>query len=297
MEVSIALAQYPITAFTTFEAWKKHCKSWVEDAVNKGAQLLVFPEYASMELTSLLEGNAKTELSLQLLALQQLLPSFKDHFSSLAEKHEVIIVAPSFPVQLENDFVNRTYVFSPKNEGFQDKWFMTRFEKEDWGISSLTKQISLFKTSWGIFGIQTCYDIEFPIGSHLLAANGALLIVSPSCTETIRGATRVHIGARARAMEQQIYVGVSQTIGEALWSPAVDINYGFAGIYASPDKTQPEEGILQQGVAQKAEWMVQTIKMSLNDQLREDGQVFNFKDSQSQFMTLSEEIKVQVFDI
>ncbi|MCC6703139.1 MAG: hypothetical protein IT221_16530 [Fluviicola sp.] len=101
-----------------------------------------------------------------------------------------------------------------------------------------------------------------------MAANSAKLILAPSCTETIRGATRVHIGARARAMEQQIYVGVAQTIGNAEWSLAVDINYGFAENYASPNKNQPEEG-----------------------------QVFNFKDAQYQFITPNEEISIQPFQL
>ncbi len=136
---------------------------------------------------------------------------------------------------------------------------MARFENEEWGISSIEKQISVFKADFGTFSIQTCYDIEFPIGSHLMAANGVQMILAPSCTVTIREATRVHIGARARAMEQQIYVGVAQTIGNSEWLPAVDINYGFKGIYASPDKNRHKED-----------------------------QVFNYKDAQGQFITLND---------
>lgn len=297
MEVTLALAQYPITFHQSIEDWKSHIESWVKAAAANGAQLIVFPEYGSMELTSLLEGDAKNELSLQLKAIQHFLPTFKNHFKSLAVELQVIIVTPSFPIQLNNVFVNRTFVFSKENEGYQDKWFMTRFENEEWGISSIEKQISVFKADFGSFGIQTCYDIEFPIGSHLMAANGAQLILAPSCTETIRGATRVHIGARARAMEQQIYVGVAQTIGNAEWSPAVDINYGFAGVYASPDKNQPEEGILQQGKPQEASWIIQKLDFKQNDKLREEGQVFNFKDTQRQFITLNEEISIQTFQL
>lgn len=297
MEVTIALAQYPITFHTSLEDWKRHTSQWVTEATERGAQLIVFPEYGSMELTSLLEGDAKNELSSQLKAIQKFLPAFKNHFLSLAVELQVTIVTPSFPVLLNRNYINRTFVFSNKGEGYQDKWFMTRFENEEWGISSVEKQISVFKADFGSFGIQTCYDIEFPIGSHLMASNDVQLILAPSCTETIRGATRVHIGARARAMEQQIYVGVSQTIGNAEWSPAVDFNYGFAGIYASPDKTQPEEGILQQGKVQEAGWIIQKLDFKLNEKLREEGQVFNFKDVQRQFITLNEEISFQTFHL
>ena len=84
-------------------------------------------------------------------------------------------------------------------------------------IQSAPKKLTLFEDSWGSFGIQICYDVEFALGSQLLCSAGASLIVSPSCTETIRGATRVHIGARARALENQCYVVVSQTVGNAEW--------------------------------------------------------------------------------
>jgi predicted amidohydrolase len=42
------------------------------------------------------------------------------------------------------------------------------------------KVLTIFEASWGKFGIQICYDVEFPIGSQLLASEGAQLIVAPS---------------------------------------------------------------------------------------------------------------------
>ena len=158
---------------------------------------------------------------------------------------------------------------------------MTRFENEEWGIQAASPKIlALFEADWGSFGIQICYDMEFSIGSQLLNAAGASLILAPSCTETIRGATRVHIGARARALENQCYTIVSQTVGNALWSPAVDVNYGFAAFYCTPDKNMPEEGIIAQKTPQMQGWLVETLDFSLLEMVRNDGQVFNFKDHQ-----------------
>ena len=200
-------------------------------------------------------------------------------FADLAKKYGLIIVAPSIPVIDGGKNLNRAHVFSPKGlAGYQDKLFMTRFENEEWGIQSAPEILNVFEASWGKFGIQICYDVEFSLGSQLLAANGASLILAPSCTETIRGATRVHIGARARALENQAYTVVSQTIGKALWSPAVDINYGFAAFYSTPDKDLPEEGIISTMEPQKAGWLVQELDFEKIGQVRGGGQVFNFKD-------------------
>lgn len=293
MAINVALAQYPITYHQSFETWQNHTASWVAQAVNLGGKLLVFPEYGSMELVSVFSPEIKADLKLQLEALQGLLSRFQETFIALAKQYDCVIVAPSFPVKIEDKFVNRAYVFSATGQGFQDKWFMTRFETESWGISSIDKQLTVFDINGCRFGIQICYDIEFPIGSHLLAKEKANLIVAPSCTETIRGATRVHVGARSRALEQQVFVGVSQTILEATWSPAVDLNYGFAAVYSSPDAGLPEEGILTQGETNVAKWIVQALDFSKNDFLQHSGQVFNRKDMAAVEMKLSETILIK----
>jgi predicted amidohydrolase len=193
-----------------------------------------------------------------------------------------VIVAPSFPVVLGNKTVNRCFVFTEHGSSYQDKHFMTRFEDESWGISTSDGAIRVFETRFGKFGVQICFDIEFPIGGHLLAAAGAEFILVPSCTETLKGATRVHIGARARAMEQQIYTGISQTVGDALWSPVVDINYGYTAFYSSPDGDFDAEGIVAKDLPQQQGWLIRTLDLSLNQAIRENGQVLNYKHSQSQ---------------
>lgn len=288
--VKIAVAQYPISIFTDVESWKTHVTTWVQQACSEQAELLVFPEYGAMELVSVFPENIQRDLHKQLHALQELLPVFMETFSRLANRFQCTIVSPSFPVNIAGQFVNRAHVFSPKGlAGHQDKWFMTRFENEEWGITAGKKELALFTAAWGSFGIQTCYDVEFGIGAHHLCKAGAHLIVAPSCTETIRGATRVHIGARARALENQCYVAVSQTVGNAEWSPAVDINYGQAAFYTTPDTGMPEEGILAVGMPQRPTWLVHELDIKALLTVRNEGQVFNFNDSRKTNHVIGEE--------
>lgn len=282
MKVTFASAQYPISQHASLEDWRKHTENWVLNAVQQKAQLLLFPEYGSMELVSILAEEIQANIHQQVRELQNLKEEFCDFFASLAIQHQVIIVAPSFPVLENSKIFNRAFVFSPKGlVGFQDKFFMTRFENEEWGIDAAEPKIlTLFEAEWGSFGIQICYDVEFALGSQLLVQAGASLILAPSCTETIRGATRVHIGARARALENQAFTIVSQTVGNAIWSPAVDINYGFAGFYTTPDKEMPEEGIISSKKPQEIGWLIETLDFSAIEKVRNDGQVFNYKDHQ-----------------
>ena len=281
MNVRIATASYPITRHRSWADWVAHTEAWVAEAAQQKAQLLVFPEYGSMELVSLLSETDRQDLQQQLQQLQTMKNAFVEVFERLARSLQVIIVASSFPVLEEDKFLNRAFVLSSNGlVGWQDKFFMTRFENESWGIHAAVPQLKVFEADWGAFGIQVCYDVEFPIGAGLLCAQGAGLILAPSCTETIRGATRVHVGARARALENQCFVAVAQTVGDAPWSPSVDINYGYAAIYSTPDREMPEEGILARLQPQKEGWLIQDIDFSLLETVRTDGQVFNFKDQQ-----------------
>jgi predicted amidohydrolase len=291
----IALAQYPISYFENQDQWASHTQKWVREAAATNAKILVFPEYGAMELTSLLPKEVQEDLHAQIVQIQQFIPFFQETFSQLAKELDVIIVAPSIPFSLGDSFVNRCCVFSAEGMGHQDKWFMTRFENESWGISSGGKRLALFQSKWGNFGIQICYDIEFPVGAHLLAANGADFILVPSCTETLRGATRVHVGARARALEQQLYTCVSQTVQNALWSPAVDINFGYAAVYSAPDYNLPESGILSTSVNSVPLWHYEILDFSKNEFIRKQGQVFNFRDMQESM--LSPEITVEFYKL
>lgn len=294
--ITIAAAQYPITAFPTVEAWQHHLSYWVKTAVEKGAEVLLFPEYAAMELVSLFESAIREDLQLQLEALQDLLSIYRKTHLSLAQEHQCVIVAGSFPVKENGVFKNRVYVFSQKGEvGHQDKHFMTRFENESWGITGEKEHFAVFRGSWGAFGIQTCYDVEFPHGANVLCRAGATLLLAPSCTETVRGATRVHVGARARALENQCYTVVSQTIGYTEWSPAVDINYGFAGFYTTPDINFPENGILLEGQHQQIGWEILKLNMDKIDTVRKEGQVLNFRDQPAHFT--EKNINVTVYDL
>lgn len=288
----MAAAQYPIVQHDHIDAWKKHVADWVASAIDQRAELLVFPEYGSMELVSLLNLKA-TEIKEQVIGLQSLLPTFLTHYEHLASYYHCIIVAPSFPVSEGGKVYNRAYVFGPNGlVDYQDKGIMTRFENEDWMIDAGEPNLKIFECAWGSFGIQICYDIEFPNATGLMAMEGAELILSPSCTETIRGANRVHIGARARAMEWQCYTAVAQTIGDAMWCDAVDINYGYAGFYSTPDLGFPVDGILSQGEHQKPQWLLQDLDFSLIDTVRSNGTVLNYEDSRRQSSNLTLPFKV-----
>ena len=277
--MKIALAQYPITRFGDFAAWTAHVARWVEDA---SADLLVFPEYGAMELASLLPEALWSDLRGQVLGLNAFHADFIATWSRLAKKHRAFILAPSLPVAVDGHIRNRAYLFGPSGaHDVQEKRQMTRFEKEQWGISG-GEGLTIFDIGHTRIGIAICYDIEFPLIAHAMARAGAELILSPSCTDTIAGATRVRIGARARALENQIFVGLAQTVGDAPWSAAVDRNVGRAGLFAAPDIGFPDDGVVAQGEWNQPGWVRAELDFAHLNRARRHAAVFTARDWDAQ---------------
>jgi predicted amidohydrolase len=282
MTVTVACAQYPIGRFDSVAAWQAHVAGWVDRAVQQDARILLFPEYGAMELTSLLPPALQQDLTGQIAALQDYHEAFVATWAALAKTHDVHIVAPSFPLRVGPVFRNRACVIAPDGRvDFQEKRQMTRFEAESWiiaGGAALKVFDAAINGATLRFGVTVCYDVEFPLIAQAMAAAGAELILVPSCTDTLAGAHRVTVGARARALENQVYVATAPTVGEARWSPAVDVNVGWAGVYAAPDRGLPDDGVLVQGVLNEPGWVFATLDFERLRAARVDAQVFTAKD-------------------
>jgi predicted amidohydrolase len=275
--VKIALAQYPIGKFASLAEWEANAARWVEEAAGNGARLLVFPEYGGMELTSLLPEALQKDLRGQIAALGEFLGDFVTTYAALAHRHGIYIAAPSLPMHFGDAFNNIAYFHGPTGSDYQCKRQMTRFENEEWGISGhpLLRVFDIGETK---IGIAICYDIEFPLIAHAMAEAGADLVLAPSCTDTLAGAHRVHVGARARALENQIYVAVAPTVGDAPWSPAVDVNTGWAAVYATPDRGFPDDGIIARGALNEPGWVYAELDFALLHAARKQAQVFTRED-------------------
>lgn len=270
-----AAAQYPIDRHDSWDHYIKKVTGWVDYAARRGAKLAVFPEYGAMELASL---NADTmgDLNASLEQVSALAPHVDALHIELAREHDMHILAASMPVYREGRYRNVARLFTPSGTmGSQEKLVMTRFEREQWKVHA-GGPLRLFETELGRIGVLICYDSEFPLLGRALVEAGAEIILVPSCTDTVAGYNRVKIGAMARALEGQCYVIHAPTVGEAGWSPAVDVNHGIAGIYCPPDRGFPETGIAAIGELDAKQWVLGEIDVSRVADVRKDGSVLNF---------------------
>lgn len=285
-DIRVAAAQYPVEQLPSFDAWEAKLGRWVSDAVLEGAQLLVFPEYAAMELAGCVP-EAAGDLQASLELVMSLGGRIDEAHRQLAVHHGVTILAGSRPCRDGRGLiVNRARLFCPDGRSaHQDKIVMTRFERETWGISG-GESIAVADTPFGRVGISICYDAEFPLIARAQTEAGAKIILVPSATDNMQGYWRVRLGAQARALENQCYVVQAPTVGMAPWLPSLDENYGAAAIYGPPDGITPDNGVFAIGEASAPQWVFADIRLEEVDLWRRAGAVLPFRHWPEQAVSL-----------
>ncbi|WP_281966788.1 carbon-nitrogen hydrolase family protein [Roseovarius nanhaiticus] len=274
--MKIATAAYPLDPLPDWAAYKAKLTDWVSNAAGQGAEILVFPEYGALELSMLAGPDIAGDLEGCLRATSDLMGDVDDLHSDLAARYNVHILSASAPVFDEGIGprpVNRTTLFAPGGgRGVQDKQIMTRFERTPWDVVG-GGGLQVFDTALGKIAVLICYDSEFPLLAR--AVSDAELLLVPSCTDTLAGYSRVRIGAMARALEGQCVSAMASLVGDAPWSPAVDVNVGMGGIFGPPDHGFPPTGVIAEGVMNRPGWTIGEVDLGRVGDVRADGGVLN----------------------
>jgi predicted amidohydrolase len=293
-KITIAAAQYNLDPLESINAYQAKITLWVEDAVGQGAEILVFPEYAAMELCAIDKKGGDLEISKT--AVSDFYDEITASHQSLAKKHGVTIISGSAPDVKSGTTCNIAQVFGPNGavENFT-KIMPTPGEREVWDIKG-GRELKVFDIGKVKFGLVICYDIEFPLLSRALAEAGAEIILAPSDTETEWGYWRVRTGAMARALENQVYTVQAPLIGAAPFCEFTNTHYGAAGIFAPSDKGFPAGGVIALGEANVPGWTVATLDLDAMQALRNGGNVQTFKHWPEQ-MGAGELPKARVIDL
>lgn len=275
----LALMQYPVERPDSVASWGAKLDRWLAEARDQGAGLAVLPEYACVELGSALAGKAPAGEAEELAAMVEAAPRILDRMREAAMAAGLWLLPGTLPQRDADGAVrNRAPLIAPDGRlAFQDKHAMTRFEAERWGVTAGAPP-RVFDTPWGRIGISICYDSEFPDHVRAQVEAGAWLILAPSCTDTPHGFNRVRVSAAARALENQCFVAVSPTVGEAPWSAALDRNRGRAAVLGPIDRGFPEDGVIAEGVPDRPQWLLADLDPARIATVRREGAVFNHRD-------------------
>ena len=273
MTLRLGALQYPVSHIAGLDDYATKLDQLVAEGVAGGGELLLMPEYACMEVAAAFsvtgpeaERDAVCGVAADLLSIMQ----------AAAVRHRIWLAPGSVLQAVEGRIVNRAPLIRPDGlMAFQDKQVMTRFEAEQWGIHG-GAPAGVFDTPWGRMGTAVCYDSEFPGVVRTMTESGAWLILVPTCTDTAHGYNRVRLSCQARALENQCFVALSPTVGEAPWLATLDRNTGRAGVYGPVDRGFPDDGVIVEGDG--AGWVFADLDPARLEAVRRDGAVRNFQD-------------------
>jgi predicted amidohydrolase/ribosomal protein S18 acetylase RimI-like enzyme len=278
----IAALQYFVRPIEDFGAFRDQVTGLVHTAADYDCDLLVFPEYFTVQLLTL--GDINRPMREQVRDLARRVPEYIELFQSLSRSSGVHIVAGSIANADPDDadkVYNDSFFFAPDGTySSQGKLMMTRFEKEHWQVSP-RDTLRLFDTPFGMIAIAICYDVEFPELCRAAAHAGATILVVPSYTDDRQGFIRVRYCAQARAIENQMFVVNAATVGSLPMVPAVSLNYGQASILTPSDFPFARDGVLAEGIPNQETMVIGEVALDVLKRNRTQGTVRPLRDSKS----------------
>lgn len=252
-KVRVACVQYQVQKIGSFDEFADRVKYFVRIAAESGTEFILFPEFFSIQLLSCANtGALLSQEGIRRLAL--FAEPFIELMKSLAVKYRLYIIAGSHPIEEGNRLYNKCLVFQPDGSFLgQPKLHVTPSERRDWGIEG-GNELIVFRTPKLTFGVQICYDIEFPEPTRWLVEQGVDAIFVPYCTDNREGHLRVRYCAQARTIENQIYVVTAGIVGNLPDVPAMDIHYGQSAVLTPSDL-----GFARDGIQAEADPNVETL--------------------------------------
>lgn len=203
-------------------------QSRVREASRAGAHLIILPEcFNSPYGTPYFPKYAETLLPSPPSATQS--PTFHA-LSSIAKETSTYLLGGSIPEYspLTKKYHNTSLLFSPQGELLATHRKVHLFDidipgkitfRESEVLSPGNKVTIVDLPPYGKIAIGICYDIRFPELATIAARRDAFLLLYPGAFNLTTGALHWSLQARARAMDNQVYV--------ALCSPARDMKASY----------------------------------------------------------------------
>ncbi|KAF7594317.1 hypothetical protein BBP40_009551 [Aspergillus hancockii] len=205
-----------------------HARTKVLEAAQAGAKLIVLPEcFNSPYGTQYFPKYAETLLPSPPTEDQS--PSYHA-LSAIAAEAKAYLVGGSIP-ELEpttKKYYNTSLVFSPTGLliGTHRKTHLFDIDipgkitfKESEVLSPGNQLTVVDLPEYGKISLAICYDIRFPEAAMIAARKGAFALIYPGAFNTTTGPLHWSLLARARAVDNQVYVG--------LCSPARDMDASY----------------------------------------------------------------------
>ncbi|WPH04834.1 carbon-nitrogen hydrolase [Acrodontium crateriforme] len=201
-----------------------HARTKVLEAAAKGANIVVLPEcFNSPYGTKFFPKYAETLLPSPPTKEQS--PSYHA-LSEIAKEAKAYLVGGSIPEYAEDTkkYYNTSLTFDPQGNILATHRKVHLFDidipgkitfRESEVLSPGNKVTIVDLPEYGKVAIAICYDVRFPELAMIAARKGCFLLLYPGAFNLTTGALHWELQARARAVDNQVYVG--------LCSPARDM--------------------------------------------------------------------------
>jgi omega-amidase len=239
-----------------------HAHDRVLQAAQRGANIVVLPEcfnspygvkYFGQYAETLLPSPPSKDKS----------PSFHA-LSAMAKEAGCYLVGGSIPERegegKNEKLYNTSLTFNPKGELMATHRKVHLFDidipgkitfRESDALSPGNKLTLVELPEYGRIAIAICYDVRFPELATIAARRGAFLLLYPGAFNLTTGALHWELQARARAVDNQVYVG--------LCSPARDMKADY-NAWGHSMVVDPNAEVLKEAGTKE-----ETIEVELNN--------------------------------
>ncbi|MEC0230605.1 nitrilase-related carbon-nitrogen hydrolase [Paenibacillus alba] len=289
--LTVATAQYGLQDVQSDAAFWSRLGRKLREAAEKGAKLIISPEYVTAHLLSYQQVMTHEEACSHLDTYTSAYITF---FQRYSRELNVIILGGTHICREEKGFVNKAILFFPDGRmEEQNKLHLTPEERNRWSLVEGDK-LNIIETQWGRWAILTCYDIEFPELARLAAESGVELVLCPSYTDTAFGYYRVRYCCQARAIENQFFVVLSGMVGSLPEDrPQVDQGYCQAGLFTPCDTPFSEAGIIRAGELNQDMFVIAELDFAKLHENRKQGVVAPFYDRRRLYKRELRKIRIE----
>lgn len=195
------------------EANLTRAEELIDEAAERGAQLVALPEY-----TPFLGPKDQHED-----AAESIPGPTTERFAAKARQHGIYLLGGSMHERSEQPgmYYNTSVMFDPRGEIIATYRKIHLFDIDLTGNVSANESATILpgdepvtaEVDGHIVGLSICYDLRFPELYRLLALEGAEVLLVPAAFTMFTGKDHWHVLLRARAIENQAYVLAPGQVG------------------------------------------------------------------------------------
>lgn len=273
--VRVGAVQWQMRSVRSFEDMVNQVEFFVDTVASYNADFCLFPEFF---YAPLLTQFNKMSSSNAVRALSDYTERMRDELVKLAVSYNINIITGSMFEYEEQELRNVSYLC--RRDGTSDaqyKLHATPDERLHWGVIG-GDLLRVFETDAGKVGILICYDIEFPELTRILRERGIDILFVPYYTDTKNGYLRVRTCAQARAIENEIYVVMTGSVGNLPNVENMDIQYSQSAVFTPSDFSFPHDAIAAEATPNTEMTLIADLDLDLLKEVRKKGSVRNMAD-------------------